>query len=96
MSEAIAVTNVNSPVAGSSAISEKKVAAKKAVKPKKPSVAPTHPPTQQMVDASIKNLKNVVAHHAVAKKEVKEKRVKNEKKVETKRKDTTGSKTETS
>ncbi|XP_039951428.1 histone H1-gamma, late-like [Bactrocera tryoni] len=42
---------------GSSAISEKKVAAKKAVKPKKPSVAPTHPPTQQMVDASIKNLK---------------------------------------
>nr|XP_036229938.1 histone H1-like [Bactrocera oleae] len=57
MSETIAVANISSPVAGSSAISEKKVAAKKTVKPKKPSVAPTHPPTQQMVDASIKNLK---------------------------------------
>ncbi|XP_062138769.1 uncharacterized protein LOC133847619 [Drosophila sulfurigaster albostrigata] len=51
-----------SPVAAPPATpaSEKKVAAKKAAsasKVKKPAVPPSHPPTQQMVDASILNLK---------------------------------------
>ncbi|XP_043862645.1 uncharacterized protein LOC122756619 [Drosophila santomea] len=51
-----------SPVAAPSATVEKKVAQKKAsgsagTKAKKANAAPSHPPTQQMVDASIKNLK---------------------------------------
>ncbi|XP_043644902.1 uncharacterized protein LOC122614399 [Drosophila teissieri] len=51
-----------SPVAAPSATVEKKVAQKKAsgstgTKAKKATATPSHPPTQQMVDASIKNLK---------------------------------------
>lgn len=53
---AVNVSNTISPVAA--VASEKKVAVKKTIaKPKKPSTAPSHPPTQQMVDASIKSLK---------------------------------------
>ncbi|XP_062141874.1 ion-translocating oxidoreductase complex subunit C-like [Drosophila sulfurigaster albostrigata] len=57
-----AVATSASPVAAPPATpaSEKKVAAKKAAsasKVKKPAVPPSHPPTQQMVDASILNLK---------------------------------------
>ncbi|XP_030080561.1 uncharacterized protein LOC115483318 [Drosophila hydei] len=51
-----------SPVTPQTASAEKKVAAKKpasasASKAKKTTAPPTHPPTQQMVDASIQNLK---------------------------------------
>ncbi|XP_026840269.1 uncharacterized protein LOC113564938 [Drosophila persimilis] len=53
-----------SPVAAPPVPAEKKVAAKKAsgsaaatAKAKKPTAPPSHPPTQQMVDASIKSLK---------------------------------------
>ncbi|XP_041451247.1 histone H3.v1-like [Drosophila obscura] len=53
-----------SPVAAPPVAAEKKVAAKKAsgsaaatAKAKKPTAPPSHPPTQQMVDASIKSLK---------------------------------------
>ncbi|XP_037928542.1 histone H1-like [Teleopsis dalmanni] len=53
MSEAVAVANTDSPKEVT-AVPEKKVAVKKATKVKKPSAAPS---TQQMVDASIKNLK---------------------------------------
>ncbi|XP_037928590.1 histone H1-like [Teleopsis dalmanni] len=56
MSEAVAVANTDSPKEVT-AVPEKKVAVKKATKVKKPSAAPSHPSTQQMVDASIKNLK---------------------------------------
>ncbi|XP_037928733.1 histone H3.v1-like [Teleopsis dalmanni] len=56
MSEAVAVANTDSPKE-ITAVPEKKVAVKKATKVKKPSAAPSHPSTQQMVDASIKNLK---------------------------------------
>ncbi|XP_039501364.1 histone H1-like [Drosophila santomea] len=57
-----AVATSASPVAAPSATVEKKVAQKKAAgsagtKAKKANAAPSHPPTQQMVDASIKNLK---------------------------------------
>ncbi|XP_043064589.1 uncharacterized protein LOC122320515 [Drosophila ficusphila] len=53
-----------SPVAAPPAPVEKKVAAKKAsgstaAKAKKVAAPPSHPPTQQMVDASIKNLKKL-------------------------------------
>lgn len=63
MSDTVAVVNVSSPVATAATgatgatVAEKKIVAKKAAKLKKPSVTPSHPPTQQMVDASIKNLK---------------------------------------
>ncbi|KRK05740.1 uncharacterized protein Dyak_GE28295, partial [Drosophila yakuba] len=57
-----AVATSASPVAAPSATVEKKVAQKKAsgsagTKAKKANAAPSHPPTQQMVDASLKNLK---------------------------------------
>lgn len=57
MSESVVATSAGSPVAISSVPSEKKIVAKKSGKAKKPSTPPSHPPTQQMVDASIKNLK---------------------------------------
>ncbi|XP_026839414.1 histone H1-like [Drosophila erecta] len=56
-----AVATSASPVAATPASVEKKVAPKKAstsaTKAKKATATPSHPPTQQMVDASIKNLK---------------------------------------
>ncbi|KPU81818.1 uncharacterized protein Dana_GF28027, partial [Drosophila ananassae] len=57
-----AVATSASPVAAPPAPVEKKVTAKKATgsaatKAKKTTAPPSHPPTQQMVDASIKNLK---------------------------------------
>ncbi|KAH8317375.1 hypothetical protein KR074_003920, partial [Drosophila pseudoananassae] len=57
-----AVATSASPVAAPPAPAEKKVTAKKATgtaatKAKKTTAPPSHPPTQQMVDASIKNLK---------------------------------------
>jgi len=66
MSES-AVATAASPVAAPSAPVEKKVATKKASgsagpKVKKAAAPPSHPPTQQMVDASIKNLKERAAH----------------------------------
>ncbi|XP_030386812.1 histone H1-like [Scaptodrosophila lebanonensis] len=53
----VAVTSAASPIAIAQA--EKKVTVKKATaaKSKKATAPPSHPPTQQMVDASIKNLK---------------------------------------
>ncbi|XP_030382594.1 histone H1-like [Scaptodrosophila lebanonensis] len=53
----VAVTSAASPIAIAQA--EKKVNVKKATaaKSKKATAPPSHPPTQQMVDASIKNLK---------------------------------------
>ncbi|XP_058986162.1 histone H1-like [Musca domestica] len=53
MSDAAVVEATASPVAAV----EKKAPKKAAAKAKKPSAAPTHPPTQQMVDAAIKTLK---------------------------------------
>lgn len=57
MSDTVAIATASSPIVAVPA--EKKVPAKKILTKavKKPSAAPTHPPTQQMVDASIKNLK---------------------------------------
>ncbi|EDX16022.1 GD20105 [Drosophila simulans] len=57
-----AVATPASPVAATPATVEKKVVQKKAsgsagTKAKKATATPSHPPTQQMVDASIKNLK---------------------------------------
>ncbi|XP_030382735.1 uncharacterized protein LOC115630341 [Scaptodrosophila lebanonensis] len=56
----VAVTSAASPIAIAQA--EKKVTVKKATaaKSKKATAPPSHPPTQQMVDASIKNLKERV------------------------------------
>ncbi|XP_058984325.1 histone H1-like [Musca domestica] len=53
MSDAAVVEATASPVVAV----EKKAPKKAAAKAKKPSAAPTHPPTQQMVDAAIKTLK---------------------------------------
>ncbi|XP_059221597.1 histone H1-like [Stomoxys calcitrans] len=53
MSDAAVVEATASPVAAV----EKKAPKKAAAKAKKPSAAPSHPPTQQMVDAAIKTLK---------------------------------------
>ncbi|XP_044572131.1 uncharacterized protein LOC116655980 [Drosophila ananassae] len=60
--ERASVATSASPVAAPPAPVEKKVTAKKATgsaatKAKKTTAPPSHPPTQQMVDASIKNLK---------------------------------------
>lgn len=57
MSDSVVATIASSPVALASVPSEKKIAAKKSGKAKKQSTPPSHPSTQQMVDASIKNLK---------------------------------------
>lgn len=57
MSDSVVATSASSPVAIASVPSEKKIAAKKSGKAKKPSTPSSHPPTQQMVDASIKDLK---------------------------------------
>ncbi|XP_030079003.1 histone H1-like [Drosophila hydei] len=59
MSDSVVAVSA-SPVTPQTASAEKKVAAKKpasASKAKKTTAPPTHPPTQQMVDASIQNLK---------------------------------------
>ncbi|EDW80341.1 uncharacterized protein Dwil_GK18708 [Drosophila willistoni] len=59
---AISASPVAGPTAPATASVDKKVAAKKtsaasSTKAKKSTAPPSHPPTQQMVDASIKNLK---------------------------------------
>ncbi|XP_037827790.1 histone H1-like [Lucilia sericata] len=56
MSDTAVVENTGSPVAAAPA-AEKKAKKTTTPKAKKPSTVPSHPPTQQMVDAAIKTLK---------------------------------------